>query len=57
MPGTRNILVVAEIAVIDDSGVERFCVIAYNFICLLRDHTGGLSILRVDYADVRVVSE
>lgn len=57
MPGTRNILVVAEIAVIDDSGVERFCVIAYNFVCLLRDHTGGLSILRVDYADVRVVSE
>src|SRR2546425_11135 len=44
-----NELIIAEIAIIDDCGVERFCIFSDDFICFIRNHTGWTTILGIHY--------
>jgi len=44
-----NSQVVAEVTVINDRRVQRRSVLLHNVVCLIRDHTRWLTILRVDY--------
>jgi hypothetical protein len=40
-------LIVAKVAVVDDSRVEGLGVITNNFVCLFRNHTSRFSVLGV----------
>ena len=42
------LLIVAEVAVVDDGRVEQLRVGFYDLVGLVADHAGGLAVLRVD---------
>ncbi len=46
--GIDYVLVVMEVAVVDDSRIERFRVFLHYLVCLLRDHARRTSVLGVD---------
>lgn len=49
----EHVLIVVEIAVVDDRRIQSLSVGTNNFVCILRNHTSRLAILGVDCGMVR----